>query len=114
MASGGKREGAGRPKGQRNKLTADVKVIAQSYGEEAIDLLAEIMRDQKAPHAARVAATKEILDRGYGKAHQSLDHTSSDGSMTPAKAAREMSDEELMAIAHGNHTARSRQGAAGT
>lgn len=82
MAAGGKREGAGRPKGQRNKVTADVKIIAQAYGEEAIVSLVGIMRDEDAPHAARVAATKEILDRGYGKAPQSVDHSSKDGTMT--------------------------------
>ncbi|HHH7389271.1 TPA: hypothetical protein ACP2SZ_005362, partial [Escherichia coli] len=84
MAAGGKREGAGRPKGRRNKVTADIKEIAQSFGEEAITQLVEIMRDGDAPHAARVAATKEILDRGYGKPQQSVDHSSTDGTMSPA------------------------------
>ncbi|MCO8160963.1 hypothetical protein NRB16_24545 [Pseudomonas sp. LJDD11] len=83
MTAGGKRPGAGRPKGGRNKVTADIKVIAQSYGEEAITALVEILRDGEAPPAARVAASKEILDRGYGKAHQSVDHSSTDGTMTP-------------------------------
>lgn len=72
MAGGGKREGAGRKKGIPNKVTADIKVIAQSFGEEAIKLLVEIARDGDAPHAARVAAVKEILDRGYGKAKQPI------------------------------------------
>lgn len=83
MTAGGKRPGAGRPKGQRNKITADIKAIAQSYGEEAIVALVEIIRDGEAPAAARVAASREILDRGYGKAHQSVDHSSKDGTMTP-------------------------------
>lgn len=79
MAHGGKREGAGRKKGIPNKITADVKAIAQSYGEEAIMHLVEIARDGEAPHAARVSAVKEILDRGFGKAAQPLEHTGSDG-----------------------------------
>lgn len=87
MAAGGKREGAGRPKGRRNKVTADIKEIAQGFGEEAIIQLVEIMRDGEAPHAARVAATKEVLDRGYGKSQQFVDHTSTDGSMTPVSLA---------------------------
>jgi hypothetical protein len=79
MAAGGKREGAGRPKGRRNKVTADIKEIAQSFGEEAITQLVEIMRDGEAPPAARVAATKEILDRGYGKAKQDVELTGANG-----------------------------------
>jgi hypothetical protein len=75
--------GKGRPKGARNKITSDIKEIAQSYGEEAVENLVEIMRDRGAPPAARVAATKEILDRGYGKSIQTTDLKSSDGSMTP-------------------------------
>lgn len=82
-ARGGKREGAGRKKGVPNKLTADIKAIAQDYGEEAVKSLVEIMRDGDAPHAARVAAAKDILDRGYGKAQQSLDVSSKDGTMSP-------------------------------
>ena len=90
MAAGGKRTGAGRPKGQRNKITADIKVIAQQYGEEAITALVEIIRDGEAPPAARVAASREILDRAYGKSHQSVDHTSTDGSMTPVPTRIEL------------------------
>lgn len=67
---GGKRPGAGRPKGRLNKVTADIKEIAQSFGAEAAEMLIEIARDRKSPPAARVAAVKEILDRAYGKAKQ--------------------------------------------
>jgi hypothetical protein len=79
MAEGGKREGAGRPKGSRNKVTADIKAIAQSFGEEAIKGLIEISRDTEAPHAARVAAFREVLDRGYGKAKQGIEMTGEEG-----------------------------------
>lgn len=79
MAEGGKREGAGRPKGSRNKVTADIKEIAQSFGQEAITHLVEIARDGDAPHAARVAAIREVLDRGYGKAKQGIEMTGEDG-----------------------------------
>ena len=79
MAAGGKRAGAGRPAGSCNKVTADFKELAQSFGEEAIKSLVEIVRDGEAPHAARVSAVKELLDRGYGKAKQALEHS---GGMT--------------------------------
>lgn len=59
--------GKGRPKGSLNKATADVKVVAQQYTEEAVDRLASIMRDSDSD-AAKVSAIKELLDRGHGKA----------------------------------------------
>jgi len=58
--------------------------MAQTYGPEAVDTLAEIMRDESKPDAARIAAAKELLDRGFGKSPQSLDLSSSDGTLTPA------------------------------
>ncbi len=50
--------------------------------------LVEIARNGEAPPAARVAAVKEILDRGYGKAKQPLEHTGEDGE--PIKAITEI------------------------
>ncbi|WP_017521957.1 hypothetical protein ACQCLI_18155 [Pseudomonas nitroreducens] len=79
MAHGGKREGAGRKPGSRNKITADIKLVAQSFGEEAIKHLVEIARDGDAAPAARVAAVKEILDRGFGKSKQEMEVSGPDG-----------------------------------
>jgi hypothetical protein len=59
----------GRKKGSRNKATADVKAAAQKYTTEALDVLASIMRMSDGD-AARVAAAKELLDRGHGKPAQ--------------------------------------------
>ena len=75
MAHGGKRPNAGRPKGKPNAVTADVREAAQQYGLAALATLAEIFSDTEAPHAARVAASKEMLDRAYGKSQQSVEHT---------------------------------------
>ena len=63
----------GRPKGSLNKATASIKAIAQPYCPEAVDTLVNIMRDPEKPPQARVAAANAILDRGYGKAPQSVD-----------------------------------------
>lgn len=79
---GGEKFG-GRKKGVLNKATADVRKMAQTYGPEAVDILAEIMRDESKPDAARIAAAKELLDRGFGKSPQSLDLSSTDGTMSP-------------------------------
>ena len=61
----------GRPKGAKNKQTLDVKELARDYTEEAILALATVMRGGEA--AAKVSAAKELLDRGHGKAKQTLD-----------------------------------------
>lgn len=75
---GGKREGSGRKAGVPNKATAEIKTVAQQYGEAAVKKLAEmagLVEGVKAAESeqARVSAIKEIMDRGYGKAHQSID-----------------------------------------
>lgn len=69
MAAG--RKTGGRKKGVPNKATADLKALAQTYTPEAIGILAGIMRSSESD-AARVAAVKEMFDRGYGKASQAL------------------------------------------
>ncbi len=70
--NGGKRKGAGRPKGVLNKSTTQVKEIAQKYGEMAIKRLGDIVNDDKADARAQIAAAKELLDRAYGKAPQAI------------------------------------------
>ena len=66
MAGGGKRVGAGRPKGAANKQPKPVKELARQYTEEALQTLASIMQASESD-AARVSAANAILDRGYGK-----------------------------------------------
>jgi len=73
MSRGGKREGAGRPKGAVNKATASVREAAQSFTTDALSTLAEIMRDPEHPAAARVSAAQALLDRGHGKPTQSVE-----------------------------------------
>ena len=69
--NGGKRPGAGRKLGVPNKATAEIKEIARQYAPEAVGILANLMRKAQSEQA-RVAAAKEILDRGYGKATQPI------------------------------------------
>ena len=74
---GGKRPGAGRPKGSRNKATdeqlAGITALAQSHSEAAMRSLVHIATNGES-EAARVSAANAILDRGYGKPPQSLEH----------------------------------------
>lgn len=73
MAKGIK-TGGGSRKGKPNKANADLRAIAQQYTKEAVEKLVAIMRNGESEQA-RVAATKEILDRGHGKASQPLEHS---------------------------------------
>lgn len=45
-----------------------VKDLARQHTVEAVDTLVKIMKDKKAPAAARVSAAGVILDRGFGRA----------------------------------------------
>lgn len=64
----------GRPKGAVNKATRDVRELAQQYTAEALTTLAAIMREGN-NEQARIAAAKELLDRGHGKSTQPIDAT---------------------------------------
>jgi hypothetical protein len=56
--------------GGRPKEELDIRKLARSRGQEAIDTLHAIMRDEKAPPAARIAASVTLLDRGHGRPEQ--------------------------------------------
>ena len=79
--------------GGRPKILEEVQAAAQAHTTDAIKTLAGIMKDKKAPHAARVAAANAILDRGHGKPPQTLRAT------VARKSMDEMTDEELTALA---------------
>ena len=63
----------GRQAGTPNKTTASIREAAQQYTDEALKTLVDVMGDETAPHAARVAAANSLLDRGHGKPRQELD-----------------------------------------
>ena len=54
------------------KQIVDLRSIARSHTESAVRVLASVMQQPKAPHAARVTAASVLLDRGWGKAPQQL------------------------------------------
>jgi hypothetical protein len=58
--------------GGMSRGVGEVKRLAQQHGPEMIDALVAIVRDKKAPHVARVAAAREVLDRGFGRPEQSV------------------------------------------
>jgi len=77
----GERRG-GRQKGTPNKATKDIREFAREYTRQALETLVQIATEGES-EAARVSAANAILDRAYGKPSQSIDHQSSDGSMSP-------------------------------
>lgn len=70
------RKTGGRIAGTPNKATVDVRAAAQEYTADAIKALATLAgllddgKGKAESEQARVAALKEILDRGHGKASQ--------------------------------------------
>lgn len=84
MPRGGKRAGAGRPKGSRNVATkeqiADLAALARQAAPGALETLIKVSKNPEETGSARVAAANAILDRAYGRPQQSVDHTSTDGS----------------------------------
>jgi predicted ArsR family transcriptional regulator len=72
MARGGKRSGAGRPKGAVNKVTADIREAAQEYSAQALQVLVQVATAGES-EAARVSAANAILDRAHGKPGQQID-----------------------------------------
>jgi hypothetical protein len=79
----GKKTG-GRKKGIPNKATAEIKAVAQQHGEHAIQRLVALSKSKQG--AVAVAACKELLDRGYGKATQSHEHAGPGGGAIPVQA----------------------------
>lgn len=54
------------------KTPTNIKTLARAHTASAIRILAGIMRQSKAPAAARVAAAVALLNRGWGMPTQPL------------------------------------------
>jgi hypothetical protein len=70
----------GRVAGTPNHATAEIKELARVHGPAVIARLVTLTRDPSG--AVAVAASRELLDRGYGKAPQPHD---GDGAGGPIK-----------------------------
>jgi hypothetical protein len=104
---GGKRKGAGRPKGAvdaqprfriAKSLSSQKWEFAKralQYADEALDRVAEIMRDVEAPEAARLSAARIILDRALGKAPEHVDVTALHHTEIVYRSAAEIRQELL-------------------
>ncbi len=77
MSKGGRPKGlpktGGRKAGTPNRANIPgLREAAGAYTIEAVETLAAIMRNTKAPHLARVRAAAELLDRGHGRPTQDV------------------------------------------
>ena len=85
------REGISGNPGGRPKVLSEVRELARAHGAGAIAELARLALKAKS-EAVRVAACRELLDRGYGKPEQ---HASVD---LGKRNATDWSTEELVAF----------------
>ena len=69
--------GPGRPKGSKNKATAEIKELALQHAPAAFSRIVEL--SMSADLKVALAASQVILDRAYGKPALELQHTGKDG-----------------------------------
>lgn len=96
---GGRREGAGRPKGRVSRATPSQKAtlseLAREHTTVALNVLVDVAKKGES-ESARVAAANALLDRGYGKPRQAVEHSGSVGTYDISK----LSDDELDKLEH--------------
>ena len=85
MARGGKREGAGRKPGVGNKATQEQRKAILESGLSPLDYMLSVMRDEENDQSERLDAANKAAPYVHAKL-AAIDHSSKDGSMTPAPA----------------------------
>jgi len=70
----------GRQKGTPNKVARfDLQKACKLYGLRAVATIVEVMEGEASTNTEKLAAAKELLDRGYGKAKQVTEISGIDG-----------------------------------
>lgn len=62
----------GRPSAKEMSQRHDVKRLAQQHTKTAMKALVTVLKDDKAPHSAKVSAATAVLERGWGKPQQNV------------------------------------------
>jgi len=92
----GRRKGTpktgGRQKGTPNKVTREIRETARMHGPVAIAELVRLISEAQSEQV-RIAACREILDRGYGKSRMAVEHTGPESGPIPVK---KLDDKEAM------------------
>jgi hypothetical protein len=89
--------GQGRKPGVPNKITRPIRELAGTFTEGAIRTLVQIMIDPMAPHASKIAAAKELLDRAHGRPSASAEIKSKRG-----ESLAEMGERIISAATNGS------------
>ena len=71
-------EGVSGNPGGRPKVLGEVQELARQYAPSAIAELARLALKAKS-ETARIAAIRELLDRGYGRARQAMEVSAPEG-----------------------------------
>lgn len=64
------------------KAPTEIRSLARSHTEQALNVLVGIMGSTEVPHAARVSAAIYVIDRGWGKPKQALGGEGDDEAIT--------------------------------
>lgn len=75
---GGARPGAGRPKGAKSATTKELEALAKELAPIALHALKGVATKGKS-ESARVQAATALLDRGFGRPRQSIEHSGPEG-----------------------------------
>jgi hypothetical protein len=84
--------------GGRPKRNADIGAVARTHTKEALAVLLDIARSGKS-ESARVSAASALLDRGWRRPRQALEHTGADGGAIRHEDLSHLTDLELAAYA---------------
>lgn len=82
MPQGGKRTGAGRPKGARNTKTITQSRAVKESGLTPLDYMLSVLRDETQEQSVRLDAANKAAPYVHAKL-ASVDHKSTDGTMSP-------------------------------
>ena len=74
--------------GGRPRALHDLQMAARRHDRAVLDALVAIALDPAQPAAARVAACREVLDRGHGKPRQAVELTGAEADPVPIEDAR--------------------------
>jgi hypothetical protein len=89
---GGFQPGKSGNPGGRPRETAEVRSLAREHTTEAVEALRTIMKDSSEPASARVAAANSLLDRGWGRAPQTITNEISPPGNTDAELPQAVQD----------------------
>jgi hypothetical protein len=83
MPVGGKRPGAGRPKGARNIKTKQQAKAVKESGLTPLDYMLSVLRDEAQDLSVRLDAANKAAPYVHAKL-ATIDHKNTDGSLKPA------------------------------